>query len=147
MRQHQTIAWSVSSPDYKRIKEEVDLYEENKKELERLVNHIMFETPAADGNGGGRSNLPSSPVENKVIRMIDHRRIQYLKLWIDAVDTALHKLDDEKKTFMAAVFWQNQGRSLRKVASQFAIDQSTANRWRKGFLLHVGELTGAKRGS
>lgn len=137
-------SWKVSESDYKFAEDEVKLYEQYKKELNQLMNEIYYATPLFDNNGGGKSNLPSRPTEQKALSLVDHVRIGHLQRWINAIEHTVHELDDEKERFVKRLFW-SKGTTLESVAIEFNISPSTANRWRRAFLMRVAMLTGSKR--
>lgn len=140
--------WKAAQSDYKFIEDEVRLYQMYKKLLLDAVDNIYYGTPEFDNNGGGKSNLPSRPTENKAIQvhtLLESARIRHLNFYIKCIEEALHELDEEKQQFIARLYWSNKKTSLEGVATEFCVSISTANRWRSAYLLRVAMLTGAKR--
>lgn len=137
--------WRISDTDFKYIEDEVRLYPLYKKKLHEAVNNIIMATPERDSNGGGKGNLPSRPTENIVFNLYADARIQKLKGYVEAVEQALHELDEEKRLFINAVYWSPQHKTIPALCRDFAISQNTYLRWKKAFLLRVGLITGDKR--
>lgn len=140
-----TARWKAADSDYKFIEDEVRLYPLYTKQLIMAKDDIILATPAFDNNGGGRSNLPSSPTESKALTLIDNARIRHLCFYIEAIEQSYNELDDEKQRFVERLFWSKRSSSLEIVASEFNVSLSTAVRWRRAFLYRVATLTGAKR--
>lgn len=137
--------WKVTESDFKYIEDEVRLYPLYKKTLLAAINNLILSTPERDDNGGGKSNLPSRPVENIVFNLYADARIRKLKEYVDAIEQAVHELDDEKKRFIDAVYWSKQHKTITGICEEFSISQATFLRWKKGFLYRVGLITGDKR--
>ena len=136
--------WKISDSDFGFIEDEVRLYPLYKNRLEQAINDIYYSTPSYENTGGGKSNLPSRPVENKVFSLLHDARIVKLRLYVESVEEAFHELDKEKQDFIDLLYWKNRS-SLQAVCLEFCISVSTANRWRKAFIMRVGLLTGDKR--
>lgn len=137
--------WKVSDTDYRFIEDEVKLYPLYKKQLQIAIGDIVYSTPSHDDNGGGKSNLPSSPTEMKAMSLVTNARIRHLELFIEAIETSKKELDKEKREFFDRLFWNSQNSSLETVAKEFAISQATASRWKRAYLTRVAYLTGIKR--
>lgn len=135
--------WKKSDSDFVFIEGEVELYPQYKKRLAEMIDDIIHSTPSFENIGGGKTNIPSRPTENKVYSLLDDIRIKKLRITIDAIEFAYSELDQEKKLFVERLFWNHL--SLTEVCDEFAISPATANRWRRAFLLRVGLLTGDKR--
>lgn len=140
------MTWKVSDSDYKYIEDELRLYPFYKRKLDIAILNTILSTPEHDDNGGGKSNLPGRPIENIVIRLFDDARIAKLRRYVEAVEDAFSELDDEKKRFVQAVFWDKPGKTIQVICHDFAISYVTYLRWKKAILLRVGLITGDYRG-
>jgi RinA family phage transcriptional activator len=136
--------WKVSDSDFQYIEDEVRLYPQYKERLNELIAEIAYRVPERDDSGGGRSNLPSRPVESIVFNLLNDFRIAKIRQYVNAVEQALRELDHEKKMFIINVYWR-EGKTIESICIQFSISQATYLRWKKAFLLRVGMLTGDKR--
>lgn len=138
------MSWKVSESDYKFIEDEVKHYQFYKDELKRIVDDITHATPERDDNGGGKSNIPGRPTERAAIEIAMDRQINRMKRYINATEAAYNELDEEKKRFVRVIFWSGKKR-MPTICEEFNISYETALRWKKAFLLKVGNLTGDKR--
>jgi RinA family phage transcriptional activator len=136
--------WSVSEEDYKYIEKNVRLIPLYRKQLKDYEHDIIFATPERDDGGGGKSNLPSRPVERIVFNLEDNARMKQIRKYIDSVDQAFRELDLEKQHFVKTVFWGSHTKSVQGICDEFHIKPITYIRWKKGFLTRVGLLTGEK---
>lgn len=141
------MGWKASSNDYQFIENEVRLYPLYQLQLEEAIRNAILATPQRDENGGGRSNTIGRPVENIVMNLFDDNRIMRLRRTINAVETALNELDDEKQRFMKRTFWKPGSKDVDGICQEFAITSPTFYRWKKAFLLRVGLMTGDYRGN
>lgn len=139
------MVWKVNESDYLFIEEEVKLYPLYKKRLRESVENIIHSTPGRDENGGGKSNIPSRPTEAIVFNLFSDARILKLKRYVDAVEFAYKELDDEKQRFIQELYWTRNSKTKKGICNEFSISTSTYDRWKKGFLLRVGMITGDKR--
>jgi len=140
------VSWKVTDVDYKIIEREVGLYPLYKKELKDAVNNLILATPVHDDNGGGRSNIPSRPTEKIAMNLFENARIMQLRRYVEAIEFAYNKLDDEKQRFVTFIFWTKHDKNIQGVCKEFHIRYHTYWRWKKAFLLQVGLITGIYRG-
>jgi RinA family phage transcriptional activator len=138
------MSWNVGGVDYKYIERNVRLIPLYRKQLKAFEHDIIFSTPERDDNGGGKSNLPSRPVENIVFNLYENARMKRIREYIDYVDQAYRELDKEKQRFINALFWGNHNMSVQGICTEFNITPVTYLRWKKSFLNRVGLLTGDK---
>jgi RinA family phage transcriptional activator len=139
------MVWKMTESDYVYIEEEVRLYPLYKKRLREAVGNIIHSTPERDTNGGGKSNGISRPTENIVFNLFSDSRIMKLQRYVDAIEFAYNELDDEKQQFIQELYWNRHTKTKKGICSEFNISISTYDRWKKGFLLRVGLITGDKR--
>jgi RinA family phage transcriptional activator len=137
--------WKVSDSDFDFIQDEVELYPKYKEKIEELINEYAYSVPERDTNGGGRSNLPSRPVENTTYKLMDDIQLQKMRRYVKAVEDVFHSLDLEKQKFIHAYFWRKGPKDIQAICKEFSISQATHLRWKKAFLLQVGLYTGDKR--
>lgn len=137
----------MTKSDFAFVRDEIKMYPEYKRKTERLRNDIILRTPDFDTNGGGRSNLPSKPVEEIVmdLLMIENPRLQKEMKYVNVIDDLLENMTDEMRRFVKMVFWSSEQKSVQAVCDEMAIHASTFNRWKKAFVLKVGRKTGDLR--
>jgi RinA family phage transcriptional activator len=140
------INWKASDNDYKFIENEVRLFPLYQMQLEEAIQNIILATPQRDENGGGRSNIPGRPVEHTVMNLFDDNRIMRLRRTVNAVNTALDELDEEKRHFIIRTFWKPGNKNMQGICIELNITTATYYRWKKAFLLRVGLMTGDYRG-
>lgn len=139
------VKWNVTEDDYTFLEKETKLYPLYKKKLREAIDDIIYSTPERDTNGGGRSSEISRPTERIAFNLIEDARIMWLKRFIDCVEFAYNELEEEKQRFIQEIFWTHTTKTKKKICKDFAISTTTYDRWKKGFLLRVGLLTGIKR--
>lgn len=139
------VKWNVTEDDYEFLEKEVSLYPLYKKRLREAVEDIIHSTPERDTNGGGRNNMISRPTETIAFSLIQDARIRYLREFINAVEFAYNELEDEKQRFIQEIFWTRTTRHKKAVVKDYAISTTTYDRWKKGFLMRVGLISGIKR--
>ena len=137
------MGWLMSDSDYRYIHDGIKSVPLFRKEIAEYEKNIILATPTHDDNGGGRSNIPSRPVENMVENLVKDKRMQRLKELVYYTDFALGELDEEKRRFITTVFWGNK--TISGIKEEFHISYHTYRNWKKAFVLRVGKLTGDKR--
>lgn len=137
--------WAVSEEEFKLAEKMIREYHTNKRLLDKLVNDIRLATPTFDDNGGGRSNIPSNPTERIVITVLNDARIQYLDMWVTAVEKIFRELDADKQRFVRMAYWENNSRiSWKEQALRCNLTYPTMNRWRKAIVLRLCQIAGAR---
>lgn len=120
-------------------------YHEYIREIQRLRNDILYGVKiTTDENvGGGRSNLPSSPTEQRAIELVTHRRLEKLERVTHAIKTVYDALPDEKRKLVKLKYWTRPQRyTWDGIAEQLHITKRQAMRWRSEVIYAIAELLG-----
>ncbi|WJQ03219.1 transcriptional regulator [Geobacillus stearothermophilus] len=119
-------------------------YHEYLRDIERLRKDILYGRDNNDENiGGGRSNLPSSPTEQRAIELVTHRRLEKLERVTHAIKTVYEALPDEKRKLVKLKYWTRPQRyTWDGIAEQLHITKRQAMRWRSEVIYAIAELLG-----
>ncbi|MDF9296081.1 transcriptional regulator [Geobacillus stearothermophilus] len=119
-------------------------YHEYLRDIERLRKDILYGRDNNDENiGGGRSNLPSSPTEQRAIELVTHRRLEKLERVTHAIKTVYEALPDEKRKLVKLKYWTRPQRyTWDGIAEQLHITKRQAMRWRSEIIYAIAELLG-----
>ncbi|MEN3090724.1 MAG: transcriptional regulator [Staphylococcus pseudoxylosus] len=79
-------------------------YEELKGRLAYRRYELLYQ-PQDTNVGGGKSNLPSSPVENEVIKLYEDNEYRNLQAIIQAIEDVYRKADDIQKDIIEYRYW------------------------------------------
>ena len=83
---------------YKYINHELQHYEENKKELERLKAEIIEQSPGPS-DGQPRGNTTGNPTEQKTMKLLTSAAILRIERTTKAIDKIYNQLNKEYKRF------------------------------------------------
>ena len=120
----------ITKQNRKYIESEIVNYKKTKLEYQRLENEILYGQNNIDENiGGGKSNIPISTVENRVIKRIESKQLQRLESVINAIEGVYMSLDSEKQEFLRLCFWERRF-SMNGLANKLCISRATAFRWK-----------------
>lgn len=126
----------------KYIEHEITDYQRTKREYERLKDEILYGQSSDDENiGGGKGNLPTSQVENRVIKRMQSKQIQRLERVISAIESVYMSLDSYKQDFWRMCFWERKY-TISGLASKFNISRRTAFRWKNQIVILVAKELG-----
>ncbi|MED4299761.1 transcriptional regulator [Geobacillus stearothermophilus] len=119
-------------------------YHEYLRDIERLRKDILYGRDNNDENvGGGRSNLPSSPTEQRAIELVTHRRLEKLERVTHAIKTVYEALPDEKRKLIKLKYWTRPQRyTWDGIADQLCVTRITCLRWRNEIVYAIAELLG-----
>ena len=71
------------------------------KEIERVIEELRYPVRVPDKNDYlPGSNLPSSALENSVIRIVDSKRVSMLKNTKSSIEQVLEELNDNEREFI-----------------------------------------------
>mgnify|MGYP001624960866 CR=1 FL=1 len=125
----------------KYIEDQIILYHAIVKEYGQLREEILFESQSNDENqGGGKSNIPSRVIENRIIRL-ENKKLQRLEKTIESIEVVYESLDDEKKKFWHMCFWQRRY-TVDGLSYKFHISRATAFRWKNKMIIDVAKELG-----
>jgi RinA family phage transcriptional activator len=128
----------------RQVDEQLWTFKQYKKELRELRDDVMFGSPVYENIGGGRSSFHSDSTALKATTMVSNRRIRYLELWINAIESVLEELPEEKIKLMNIRYFNN-GRncpSWEATADFLHVDRSTAIAWRNAICKTIAARVG-----
>lgn len=125
------------------IESEIMDYHKTKQELENVKQDLLYgQFPNNDENvGGGRKNLPTTPVENRVIARLQSKQIRRLETTLSAIESVYENLNPEKQEFLRVCFWERKY-TIVGLASKFNISRRTAIRWKNEIIVLVAKEFG-----
>lgn len=129
---------------FKHVESELYHYYETKREIAQLREAILYGSPTLDDNvGGGKSNLPGDPTQQKAIALISSRQIEELEKIIKAIDFVVNNLPSEKRKLVELKYWTKpQMLSWDGIALNLCCSRRTAERWRAEIVNQIGHLIG-----
>lgn len=129
---------------FKHVESELYHYHETKREIAQLRDGILYGSVTFDENvGGGRSNLPGDPTQQKAIALISSRQIEELEKIIKAIDFVVNNLPSEKRKLVELKYWTKpQMLSWDGIALNLCCSRRTAERWRAEIVNQIGQLIG-----
>ncbi len=120
---------------YKYIDYELQHYEENKKELERLREEILDKgTKPADGQP--RGNTVGNPTEQKAMKLVSSTALLKIERNLKAIDRVYNQLSEEYKKFFDYNYIKQVG--IVKVCQEVGIEERTYYRWKDNIIYNVG---------
>ena len=120
---------------YKYIDYELQHYEENKKELERLREEILDASPAP-ADGQPRGNSTGNPTERKAMKLVSSTALLKIESTIKAIEKIYEQLNDDYKLFFDWNYKRNAG--IVKTCQEVNIAEPTYYRWRDSIVYSVG---------
>ena len=120
---------------YKYIDYELQHYEENKKELERMRAEILDASPAP-ADGQPRGNTIGNPTEQKTMKLVTSAAILRIERTTKAIDKIYSQLSKEYKRFFDLCYIDQVG--IVKTCNDIPISEKTYYRWRDNITYSVG---------
>lgn len=129
---------------FKHVESELYHFFETKRELETLRAEILHGTMTPDDNvGGGRSNLPGTPTENKAIALVASKQIEQLAQIVFAIEFVVDNLPAEKRKLVELKYWTKpQTLTWDGIAINLCCSRRTAERWRAEIVNQIGMMMG-----
>jgi len=129
---------------FQHVESELYAYHDTKKEIVRLKNEILYASPNRDENvGGGRSNLPSDPTGRTATLLATHRKIEQLERIVEAIESVIEKLPEEKKKLVKLRYWDRPRRlTWDGIAGELHVSRRQAMRWRDEIVYQIAEKIG-----
>ena len=124
---------------YKYIDYELQHYEENKKELERLRNEILEASPTP-ADGQPRGNTTSNPTEQKAMKLVSSIALLKIESTIKAIDRVYNQLNEDYKVFFDWNYKKSAG--IVRTCQESNISENTYHRWRDNIVYSVGREMG-----
>lgn len=95
---------SLGKTDMPKLEEFWERYEEMKGQLVYRRYTLLYQ-PSDTNSGGGKSNLPSNPVENEVVKLHDDIKYKNLQNTIQAIEDVYHNATEEQKLIVDYRYW------------------------------------------
>lgn len=80
-------------------------YDELKGQLAYRRYELLYQ-PQDTNVGGGKSNLPSSPVENEVVKLQNDNKYRNLQATIQAIEDVYNSATPEQKAIIQYRYWE-----------------------------------------
>lgn len=98
--------FELSKNDLGWLEDKFRRYNQLDKEIAIRKEELKMKQP--DENiGGGKTNIPSSPVENKVLKELSDPYILNRQQWKEAIDKVYSKCTTEEQKILKLKFWNN----------------------------------------
>lgn len=129
---------------FQHIESELYAYHETRKEIVRLKNDILHGSGIGDENvGGGRSNLPGDPTGRTATLMMSHRKIEQLERIVDAIESVVDRLPDEKRKLVELRYWTKpQTLTWEGIARKINVSRRQAFNWRDEIIRAIADKIG-----
>ncbi|NCD08084.1 MAG: hypothetical protein EOL98_01420 [Negativicutes bacterium] len=122
----------LSKNTLKYVEQEIRQYKNNQKELNRLKNAIIMETPEKQE---GRSNAIGNSTASKAIKISMDRKIVELDRTQKAIETIYQRLCHDKQALMEE-YW-NRRYTNSGLADKLGVDERTIRRWKQYIVYSV----------
>lgn len=95
---------NLGKTDIPKLEEYWEKYEEMKGQLVFRRYELLYQ-PADTNHGGGKSNLPSSPVENEVTKLHSDLKYKNLQATIQAIEDVYNAATKEQQLIVDYRYW------------------------------------------
>ena len=116
----------LSKNTFKYVEQEIRQYKNNLKELSRLKNDIIHETPEKQN---GRSSSLGDSTAAKAVKLSMNRKITELEKTKKAIETIYQRLCHDKQSVMEE-YWQSRYTNAG-IAYKLGVDERTVRRWKQ----------------
>ena len=96
---------NLGKTDIPKLEEYWEKYEDMKGQLVFRRYELLYQ-PADTNHGGGKSNLPSSPVENEVTKLQSDLKYNNLQAIIQAIEDVYKDATQEQKLIVDYRYWE-----------------------------------------
>ncbi|MDS0981082.1 transcriptional regulator [Staphylococcus hominis] len=96
---------NLGKTDIPKLEEYWEKYEDMKGQLVFRRYELLYQ-PADTNHGGGKSNLPSSPVENEVTKLHSDLKYNNLQAIIQAIEDVYKNATQEQKLIVDYRYWE-----------------------------------------
>lgn len=96
---------NLGKTDIPKLEEYWEKYEDMKGQLVFRRYELLYQ-PADTNHGGGKSNLPSSPVENEVTKLHSDLKYNNLQAIIQAIEDVYKNATQEQKLIVNYRYWE-----------------------------------------
>ena len=122
----------LSKNTFKYVEQEIRQYKNNLKELSRLKNNIILETPEKQE---GRSSSLGDSTAAKAVKLSMDRKVTELEKTQKAIGTIYQRLCRDKQSVMEA-YWQSRY-TTAGIAYKLGVDERTVRRWKQYIVYSV----------
>jgi RinA family phage transcriptional activator len=123
---------------FKYLEGELRAYKANCRELDRLKDDIILQSPV---HQEGSSSAISKPTENTVMMLMKDNRIKLLERTVKAIKQIYDRCDDGKRQLIEQVYWQNR-MTMGGISDMLNRDPKTIYRWRKQIIYSLAVKLG-----
>ena len=96
---------NLGKTDIPKLEEYWEKYEDMKGQLVFRRYELLYQ-PGDTNHGGGKSNLPSSPVENEVTKLHSDLKYNNLQAIIQAIEDVYKNATQEQKLIVDYRYWE-----------------------------------------
>ena len=96
---------NLGKTDIPKLEEYWEKYEDMKGQLVFRRYELLYQ-PADTNHGGGKNNLPSSPVENEVTKLHSDLKYNNLQAIIQAIEDVYNNATQEQKLIVDYRYWE-----------------------------------------
>ena len=125
----------LSKNTFKYVEQEIRQYKNNLKELNRLKNNIILETPEKQE---GRSSSLGDSTAAKAVKLSMNRKVTELEKTQKAIETIYQGLCQDKQSVMEE-YWQSRY-TTAGLSYKLGVDERTIRRWKQ----HIVYLVAAE---
>lgn len=122
----------LSKNTFKYVEQEIRQYKNILKELNRLKNDIILETPEKQE---GRSNALGNSTASKAVKISMDRKIVELEKTKNAIEKTYQRLCHDKQTVMEE-YWKIRY-TTSGLADKLGVDERTIRRWKQYIVYSV----------
>lgn len=132
----------LSKVTFKHIEAEWYKYHHTVKELERLKKNIILSSKYEENIGGTKSNVPGQPTENIAMKLVTHRKIEYLESIIHAIETVYNLINDDYKNVIRMRYWSNRNMTWEQIAEEVGYTKRHCITIRNQVIMATAEVLG-----
>lgn len=138
-----TAVAKIKKGTFQHIESELYAYHDTKKEIIRLKNEFLHSITPPDLNGGSRGSWPSDPTGRKATLMTSHRKIEQMEQIINAIETVIERLPEDKKKMITLKYWTYpQTLTWEGIAQKIPVSRRQAINWRDEIVFAIADRIG-----
>lgn len=122
----------LSKNTYRYVENEIRLYKQSAKELDKLKRELIDETPIPPEI---RGTDPGDPTANKAVKISLNKKIIKIERIINAIEKTHRILSGNKKTVMEE-YWRGRY-TTPGLAGKIGVDETTVRRWKRDIVYLV----------
>lgn len=129
---------------FKQIEIILNDYPNYEKYIKDLEESVLYPVRTEEENvGGGKSNLPSSPIENQVVALSEDKALRRLKVQKKAIEKVYDQADDyTQRIIKAYYFTKPRAMTWVGIARSIPMSKSQCLRYRNAFFERIADELG-----